>query len=183
MNATTLQPAPLDQNSTITPEALAECLPALYRFAFSLTRTEDRAHDLVQDCVERCLNKQHLFDGQNLRSWMFTVCRRVFLNQIRRDKSRGIPVDMDDAPQSKLSIDASQEEKMHYQDVVEGFADLPHNDKVVLSLIAIEGLKYEEAAELLEVPVGTVRSRLSRARNRLRERLDEPGFAAEEAAA
>jgi RNA polymerase sigma-70 factor (ECF subfamily) len=103
---------------------------------------------------------------------MFTVCRRVFLNQIRRDKVRGVAVDMDDAPQSKLSIGAFQEEKMHYQDVVESFRELPHNDKVVLSLVAIEGLKYEEAAELLDVPVGTVRSRLSRARSRLRDLLE-----------
>ncbi len=159
-------------NNAITAADLNECLPALQRFAFTLTRNEDRARDLVQDCLERCLRKQHLFDGQNLRSWMFTVCRRVFLNQIRRDKVRGVAVEMDDAPQSKLSIDAAQEEKMHYQDVVEGFRDLPHNDKVVLSLVAIEGLKYEEAAELLEVPVGTVRSRLSRARTRLRESLE-----------
>lgn len=157
---------------TITTSELNACLPALHRFAYTLTRNEDRAADLVQDCVERCLRKQHLFDGQNLRSWMFTVCRRVFLNQIRRDKVRGIPVDMDDAPQSKLSISAFQEDKMHYQDVVESFRELPHNDKVVLSLVAIEGLKYEEAAELLEVPVGTVRSRLSRARSRLRDLLE-----------
>ena len=160
---------------TISPEALDECMPALYRFAFTLTRNEDRANDLVQDCVERCLRKQHLFDGQNLRSWMFTVCRRVFLNQIRRDKVRGTPVDMDDAPQAKLSVDAAQEEQMHYKDVVAGFRSLPHNDKVVLSLVAIEGLKYEEAAELLDVPVGTVRSRLSRARTRLREALANEG--------
>jgi RNA polymerase sigma-70 factor (ECF subfamily) len=159
--------------SNITITDLNECLPALHRFAFTLTRSEDRANDLVQDCVERCLRKQHLFDGQNLRSWMFTVCRRVFLNQIRRDKVRGTPVDMDDAPQSRLSIDAAQEDQMHYHDVVEGFQGLPHNDKVVLSLVAIEGLKYEEAAELLEVPVGTVRSRLSRARTRLRETLEK----------
>jgi RNA polymerase sigma-70 factor (ECF subfamily) len=161
-----------NQANTISTSELNACMPALYRFAYTLTRNEDRASDLVQDCVERCLRKQHLFDGQNLRSWMFTVCRRVFLNQIRRDKVRGIAVDMDDAPQSKLSIGAAQEEKMHYQDVVESFRELPHNDKVVLSLVAIEGLKYEEAAELLEVPVGTVRSRLSRARSRLRDLLE-----------
>lgn len=161
----------MNSNSISTNE-LSQCLPALYRFAFTLTRSEDRARDLVQDCVERCLRKQHLFDGQNLRSWMFTVCRRVFLNQIRREKVRGIAVDMDDAPQSKLSISAFQEEKMHYHDVVESFHELAHNDKVVLSLIAIEGLKYEQAAEILEVPVGTVRSRLSRARTRLRELLE-----------
>ncbi|MEO1040878.1 MAG: sigma-70 family RNA polymerase sigma factor [Pseudomonadota bacterium] len=151
---------------------LSQALPALHRFAMTLTRNEDRARDLVQDSVERCLRKQHLFDGVNLRSWMFTVCRRVFLNELRRNKVRGVSVELSDAPQERLSIDPFQEQSMHYQDVVINFGQLPHNDKVVLSLIAIEGLKYEEAAVLLNVPVGTVRSRLNRARQRLRERLD-----------
>lgn len=157
---------------TFTVTELNHCLPALNRFALTLTRSPDRASDLVQDCVERCIRKQHLFDGQNLRSWMFTVCRRVFLNQLRKERSRGQSVELEDAPASTLSIDASQEETMHYHDVVQSFRELPLNDKVVLSLIAIEGLKYEEAAELLDVPVGTVRSRLSRARSRLRDMLD-----------
>lgn len=156
----------------ISSAELSACLPAVHRFAMTLTRNSDRAGDLVQDCVERCLRKQHLFDGGNLRSWMFTVCRRVFLNQLRRDKARGVSIDIEDAPVSKLSIDALQEDNMHYRDVVESFYELPHNDKVVLSLVAIEGLKYEEVAELLDVPIGTVRSRLSRARSRLRERLE-----------
>ena len=160
----------------IDPAELARCLPALQRFAFTLTRSQDRASDLVQDCVERCLRKQHLFDGQNLRSWMFTVCRRVFLNQIRHEKTRGIAVDIEDAPQSEIAISAFQEDQMHYHDVVQSFRTLPMNDKVVLSLVAIEGLKYEEVAELLEVPVGTVRSRLSRARSRLREMLESNAF-------
>jgi len=165
--------------TTITSLELSQALPALNRFAMTLTRNEDRAKDLVQDSVERCLRKQHLFDGENLRSWMFTVCRRVFLNQLRQDKVRGVPVDLDDAPQERLSIDPFQEERMHYQDVVTNFRKLPHNDKVVLSLVAIEGLKYDEAATVLKVPVGTVRSRLNRARQRLKDNLDRrPALAA-----
>lgn len=151
----------------ISAASLSECLPALHRFAFTLTRNEDRAADLVQDCVERALRKAHLFDGANLRSWLFTVCRRVFLNQIRSEKARGVAVELDDAPQSRLSVNDTQELSMHFRDVVDAFDGLPMNDKVVLSLVVIEGLKYEEAAELLDVPVGTVRSRLSRARVRL----------------
>ena len=151
---------------------LNACLPALRRFAFVLTRNEDRAADLVQDCVERCLRKQHLFDGRNLRSWMFTVCRRLFLNQVRTESARGAMLEIDDAPPSALATRAVQEDHMHYQDIVASFRTLKMDDKIVLSLIAIEGLKYEEAAELLDVPVGTVRSRLSRARARLRELLD-----------
>lgn len=159
--------------TTITTAELQECLPALQRFALKLTRNADRADDLVQDCVERALNKQHLFDGQNLRSWMFTICRRVFLNQIRKEKSRGTQVDIENTPESKFSEKALQEEKMHFQDVVENFQKLPMNDKVILSLVVIEGLKYDEAAGVLEIPVGTVRSRLSRARNKLAELMSE----------
>lgn len=151
----------------LSAAALTDCLPALQRFALQLTRNPDRASDLVQDSVERAINKAHLFDGANLRSWLFTICRRVFLNQIRSEKTRGIAVELDDAPQSRISTDQTQEHTMHYHDVAEAFERLPLNDKVILSLVVIEGLKYEEAADLLEVPVGTIRSRLSRARARL----------------
>lgn len=151
----------------ISTAELNDCLPALHRFALQLTRNQDRACDLVQDSVERALRKAHLFDGSNLRSWLFTICRRVFLNQIRSEKARGVSVEIDDAPQSRLSSAQTQEQTMHFNDVVDAFQKLPVNDRVILSLVVIEGMKYEEAAEMLDVPVGTVRSRLSRARNRL----------------
>ena len=151
----------------ISTSELTECLPALKRFALQLTRNQDRASDLVQDSVERALRKAHLFDGSNLRSWLFTICRRVFLNQIRSEKCRGIPVELDDAPQVFIASAQTQEQTMHYNDVVGAFERLPLNDKVILSLIVMEGMKYEEAAEMLGIPVGTVRSRLSRARSRL----------------
>ncbi|NRA30725.1 MAG: RNA polymerase sigma factor, partial [Parvularculaceae bacterium] len=80
---------------------------------------------------------------------------------------------VEDVPAEQLAVRAEQEEAMHYQTVVSEFRALPHNDKVVLALIAIEGLKYDEVATLLDVPIGTVRSRLSRARTRLRERLEK----------
>lgn len=151
----------------ISTAELNDCLPALHRFALQLTRNQDRACDLVQDSVERALRKAHLFDGSNLRSWLFTICRRVFLNQIRSEKARGVAVEMDDAPQSRLSSAQTQEQSMHFNDVVDAFHKLPVNDRVILSLVVVEGMKYEEAAEMLDVPVGTVRSRLSRARSRL----------------
>lgn len=163
----------------ISSQELSDCLPALNRFALQLTKNRDRALDLVQDSVERALRKSHLFDGANLRSWLFTICRRVFLNQIRSERVRGHAVDLDDAPQSRLATAETQEQSMHYNDVVEAFERLPVNDKVILSLVVIEGLKYEEAAELLDVPVGTVRSRLSRARGRLTAMVGEDSGAAE----
>ena len=157
----------------ISAAELNECLPAPYRFALHLTKNSDRASDLVQDSVERALRKAHLFDGSNLRSWLFTICRRVFLNQIRSEKVRGVAVELDDAPQGRLATAQTQEQTMHFNDVVEAFEHLPLNDKVILSLIVIEGMKYEEAAEMLEIPVGTVRSRLSRARSRLLSMVGE----------
>jgi RNA polymerase sigma-70 factor, ECF subfamily len=163
----------------ISTAELNECLPALQRFALQLTRNQDRASDLVQDSIERALRKAHLFDGTNLRSWLFTICRRVFLNQIRSEKARGIAVEMDDAPQSRLASAQTQEQTMHFNDVVDAFHRLPLNDRVILSLVVIEGMKYEEAAETLDVPVGTVRSRLSRARNRLMAMIEGEAEAAE----
>jgi RNA polymerase sigma-70 factor (ECF subfamily) len=163
------------QHGHISKESLEECLPALKRFAFTLTRNEDRASDLVQDCVERALRKAHLFDGANLRSWLFTVCRRIFLNQIRSEKVRGTAVTVEDAPQLRLAVGQTQEIHMHFQDVSDAFEKLPMNDKVVLSLVVIEGLKYDEVAALFDVPIGTVRSRLSRARARLQSLIEAKG--------
>lgn len=160
-------------SATFTTQELNDVLPALRRFAISLTRNEDRADDLVQDSVERALLKSEYFEkGTNLRSWLFTVCRRVFLNQIRKQKSRGISMELDDAPQSRLASEAPQGAAIAYNEMAEHFERLPIRDKVVLSLVAVEGMKYEEAASMLEVPVGTVRSRLSRARARLKTMVE-----------
>lgn len=165
-------------STTFTEAELNNVLPALNRFALSLTKNEDRAHDLVQDSVERALRKAEYFEaGSNLRSWMFTLCKRLFLNDIRKQKSRGVTVEIDDAPQARLSSDASQHMSVECSEMIECFERLPMRDKVVLSLIVIEGMKYEEAAEVLDVPVGTIRSRLSRARTRLKE-MTEDGAAA-----
>ena len=160
-------------NATFTTSELNDVLPALRRFALSLTRNEDQADDLVQDSVERAIAKSEYFEpGTNLRSWMFTLCRRVFLNQIRKQKTRGAVVDLDDAPQSSVAAAPTQYTSVECNEVIQGFDRLPMRDKVVLSLVAVEGLKYEEAAEVLDVPVGTVRSRLSRARARLKELVE-----------
>jgi RNA polymerase sigma-70 factor (ECF subfamily) len=164
-------------SATFTENELEAVLPSLRRFAYSLTKSDDRAADLVQDSVERAILKAHYFEpGTNLRSWMFTVCRRIFLNQIRKQKTRGVSVEMEDAPQAKLAENASQEVSMACSEMQAAFALLSTRDQLVLSLIVLEGRKYEEAAEILEVPVGTVRSRLSRARSKLRE-LVEAGAA------
>jgi RNA polymerase sigma-70 factor, ECF subfamily len=153
----------------INSNELRESMLPLHRFALVLTRNGDDANDLVQDSVERALCKQHLFEpGTNLRAWLFTICRRQFLNQVRKSKAAGVHIALEDAAQSALSTRPNQEQAMQLQYVVDGFHKLPPHEKVLLSLIALDGLTYEEAGVRLEIPVGTVRSRLSRARVRLR---------------
>ncbi|WP_411817495.1 sigma-70 family RNA polymerase sigma factor [Hyphococcus sp. DH-69] len=161
-------------STTFTADELNDVLPALNRFALSLTRNEDAAHDLVQDSVERALMKSEYYEpGTNFRSWMFTLCKRLFLNQVRKQKSRGVNVEISDAPQQKIAADAPQDVILECSEMLDCFDKLPKRDRVVLSLIVIEGMKYEEAAKRLRVPVGTVRSRLSRARSRLKEMTAE----------
>ena len=160
-------------SATFTTAELYDTLPALRRFALSLTRNQDSADDLVQDSIERALRKAHYYEpGTNFRSWIFTLCRRLFLNQVRKQKTRGIMVELEDSPQSKLSTPAHQEQKFEFKEFIEHFDKLPPRDRDVISMVAIDGLKYAEAAEILEIPVGTIRSRLSRARERLKSMSD-----------
>jgi RNA polymerase sigma-70 factor (ECF subfamily) len=160
-------PAPGHASQTINAQELSELLPYLHRYACSLTRNADQAADLVQDTVERALRKSHLFDGANLRGWLTTICKRVFLNNIRRDKARGVSISYDDAPVASLCERAHQDEQMHFSDVSAALNRLTASDREVISLCAVDGLKYCEIAERTNVPIGTVRSRLSRARSRL----------------
>jgi RNA polymerase sigma-70 factor (ECF subfamily) len=151
----------------IDTRELTALMPYLHRFACCLTRNPDQAADLVQETVERALRKAHLFDGSNLRAWLTTICRRIFLNTIRRNKSQGVVVDIDDAPTGAVSVEAQQDIHIHFRDVAAAFEKLTETDRRVISLSAVDGLKYSEIAEVMEVPIGTVRSRLSRARLRL----------------
>lgn len=154
-------------NQTLDPTELSRCLPGLYRYANSLTRNSDQALDLVQDSVERALSKADLFDGVNLRAWLSTICRRVFLNDIRKRKSHGVALTLDDAHPHWGAVDADQDVKLHYKTVISALDRLSSNDQKVISMIAFDGMRYGEAAKRLDVPTGTVRSRLSRARARL----------------
>ncbi|WP_165793718.1 RNA polymerase sigma factor [Hyphococcus luteus] len=158
---------------TINSQELTDLLPYLHRFACSLTRNADDAADLVQDTVERALIKSHLFDGANLRAWLTTICKRIFLNNIRRDKSRGVAISYDDAPSYSLCTRAIQDDHMHFSDVAGALDRLTMNDKQVIALSALDGLKYAEIAEHTNVPIGTVRSRLSRARSRLVDLVED----------
>lgn len=158
---------------TIDTRELTDLLPYLHRYACSLTRHADQAADLVQDTVERALRKSHLFDGANLRAWLTTICRRIFLNNVRRDKLRGVAIAYNDAPAERLCLQAHQDAQLHFSDVAAALERLTTSDRQVISLSVIGGLKYAEIAKRTNVPVGTVRSRLSRARSKLFALVEE----------
>jgi RNA polymerase sigma-70 factor (ECF subfamily) len=143
-------------------------VPALRRFAWSLTRNADEADDLVQDCLEQALGAWHgrNADG-NLRAWLFTILYNLHVSgrrrQARRARLLGEVAQAEPQP-SNGGPDAA----LHCAEVLTQLATLPTEQRDVLLLIGVEGLGYEEAATVLGVPVGTVMSRLSRGRERLR---------------
>lgn len=151
--------------------AIVEVMPHLRRYARALTLNLDAADELVQDCLERALNKFHLLrDETRLRAWLFTVMLNIFRNQLRRSKSGPRLVEMDDEqiPANAAGMDQSAEVRM----VLALLGKLPADQREVLTLVALEEVSYQQAAEILEVPIGTVMSRLARARERLRNMMD-----------
>lgn len=151
-------------------------IPGLRRYARSLLRDADAADDLVQDCLERVIGRWHQrrADG-NARSWVYTILHNLAINRMKQGARRGLHLPMDNAPETELAEPPMQESPLHRQDIVAAMERLPDDQKAVLLLISNEDLSYAEAARVLDIPVGTVMSRLSRARERLRrEMADSP---------
>ena len=147
---------------------LIEHLPRLRRYARALTGDVSRADDLVQDTLERALAKLDLWQpGSDLRAWLFTLMHNLFVNQIRvRRPQETVMEDALDEPVSVGQMDA-----LAARDIHEALARLPEEQRAVLLLVGLEQFGYAEAAQVLGVPVGTVMSRLSRARERMRAML------------
>ncbi len=148
---------------------LIEHMPRLRRYARALTGDRAGADDLVQDTLERALMKLHLWrPGSDLRAWLFTVMHNVYVNQRRAEGSDHVTVDADTI---EIPVRATQSDAMEMRDLSLMLARLPEGQREVLLLVALEGMSYEEVAQTLASPLGTVMSRLSRARERLRELL------------
>jgi RNA polymerase sigma-70 factor, ECF subfamily len=147
-------------------------IPRLRRYARALTRDAVRADDLVQSCLARALAKSHLWQpGTDLRAWLFTILHNQHVNDVRRAVREGINVPMDDvAP--VLTVPSTQGATLQLRDLDRAMARLPEEQRQVLLLVGLEGMRYEEVAIVLDVPVGTVRSRLSRGRDMLRYLMD-----------
>ena len=149
----------------IAADQIEAVIPRLRRYARALTGERIAADDLVQDTLERALRKLHLFrPGTDLRAWLFTVMHNVFVNQVRAGR---LPV-VDDEDMAELPQREQEADGLAIRDLDRALLRLPDDQRAVLLLVALEDMSYEEAARTLEIPIGTVMSRLSRAREKLR---------------
>ena len=155
-------------------------IPRLRRYARALTRDVVRADDLVQSCLTRAVAKQHLWQyGTNLRAWLFTIMHNQHVNDVRRGVREGNTVELEQA--RMLTAPSNAIPRLELRDLERALAKLAHEQREVILLVGLEGMRYDQVAEILNVPIGTVRSRLSRGRDQLRrlmgreERLGESG--------
>src|SRR6266480_2480696 len=149
-------------------------IPRLRRYARALARDAARADDLVQSCLVRAIAKQHLWErGTNLRAWLFTILHNQHVNDVRHSVREGNTVELDEAPQ--LTVQSNAIPSLELRDLERAIGKLPAEQREVILLVGLEGLAYEECATILNVPVGTVRSRLSRGRDQLRRLMGVEG--------
>jgi len=146
-------------------ERLVELIPRLRRYARALVGDRAAADDLVQDTLERAWAKLHLYRrGTDLRAWLFTVMHNVHVNKVRA--TRATDTLEDEMPE--LAQRASQGDALMVRDLDRSISRLPAEQRSVLLLVTLEDMSYEEVARTLGIPIGTVMSRLSRAREKLR---------------
>lgn len=146
-------------------DAILAEIPRLRRYARALTGNLAEADDLVQDTLERALGKWRLWRPGNLRAWLLTVMHNVFINQLR---SRPAVLSFEDDKLPEIPVQARQDDNLALRDLDRALARLTPEHREVLLLVSLEELAYDEVAQVLGLPVGTVMSRLSRARARLR---------------
>ena len=151
-------------------------VPHLRRFARGLCGDASLADDLVQDCLERALNKQLLYDvNRPLRAWLYAILRNIHVSQWRRSSQFGNMADIDDLGEQELSVAPQQEQNFSIALITQALDKLPQQQREVLVMISLEELSYKDTAEIIGVPIGTVMSRLSRARFALHQLLEERG--------
>jgi RNA polymerase sigma factor (sigma-70 family) len=151
-------------------------IPALRRYARTFVRGAADADDLVQDTLERAISRWHQRrpDGET-RAWLFTILHNLAVNHLRRAARRGREVPLDDAGESDVAAPSTQEDTLRRDGILGAVGQLPDEQRSVLLLVSIEDVSYAEAARILDIPIGTVMSRLARARARLLKLLEEQG--------
>jgi RNA polymerase sigma-70 factor, ECF subfamily len=149
-------------------------IPRLRRYARALTRSADRADDLVQETLLRAISKSHLWQtGTDIRAWLFTIMHNHYVNMVRRAMRDEATVDIEQMSSSLVAVtDPTASSQLRELD--QALARLAGEQREVILLVGLEGMSYETAANVLSVPVGTVRSRLSRGRDALRRLMGLP---------
>lgn len=159
--------------AAFTAAELEALIPRLRRFARALTGSREAADDLTQDALERAWIKRELWQpGTNLRAWLFKVMHGVFVNGARGRRATESLDAMQEVGAEAADESAGAETAIALRDLRNALARLPDEHRAVLLLVALEQFSYAEAAAVLGVPIGTVMSRLSRARERLRQLLE-----------
>jgi RNA polymerase sigma-70 factor (ECF subfamily) len=158
-------------------QLIEQHIPRLRRYARALTGERAVADDLVQDTLERAWNKLHLWRrGSDLRAWLFTIMHNIYVNQLRsRAAHPQVPLEDGDFHPADHAAEA---DRLEIRDLDIALRRLPDEQREVLLLIGLEQLSYEETARALGIPIGTVMSRLSRGRERLRRLMGGPGDSA-----
>ena len=158
-------------------EELVKLIPRLRRFAFSLTHNKLEADDLVQDACKRALEKRRLWEpGTKLDSWMFKIIYNLMIDKVRSSRNRKIHFSLEEERLCN-SIDTTKqiEARIQLKRVREAMERLKDEDRAIISLVCIEGMRYKEVAEILSIPIGTVMSRLARARKKLHSLVYKEG--------
>ena len=158
-------------------------IPRLRPYARALTRSADRADDLVQETLLRAVAKAHLWQqGTDIRAWLFTIMHNQYVNMVRRAIREEATIDIEQMS-SSLVATTDPTASRQLRELERALGRLPGDQREVILLVGLEGLSYEAAAQILGVPVGTVRSRLSRGRDALRRLMDLEGPNSESAVA
>jgi RNA polymerase sigma-70 factor, ECF subfamily len=159
--------------------SMEACVPALRRYARSLLRDRQEVDDLVHDCLVRALDQLHTRrDEGDLRAWLFAIMHNLFVSRARRNNARPRAVSLEEVNQDDLALGATQDGHMQARDLLRALDDLSEEQRSVLLLVTVEDLSYAQVAQVLGIPIGTVMSRLSRARERLRQMTegDQPAL-------
>jgi len=152
-------------------EQLYEHVPRLRRYARALVSNRELADDLVQDTLERALSRHTQFKaGTDLRAWLFTIMHNLFVNQVRKASARSahVSIDDDDFEAADVAVPATQTNPLEVRDLDYALQRLPAGQREVVLLVGLEEMSYTDVAIALDIPIGTVMSRLSRGRERLR---------------
>ncbi len=152
-------------------DALVGSIPSLRAFAMSLCNNRTEADDLVQDTLIKAWNSIDSFEeGTNLKAWLFRILRNNFYNVLRKAKQQNEYVSTADA--SQFVVQASQHKTLEFADLIDGLRNLPDDQREALILVTVENMSYEQAAVICECPIGTIKSRVNRARARLEAMME-----------